>query len=435
MMCNFLVDGVLYAYSVMKLPLKDYFNVGEGLILLPGSVAVGVYMLCGPVYTKLCDRYGCRASIMVGSLISCLAMALSISSSSVYVLLVIYGIVGGFGFGLIYLPSIVVLSTYFDRRLTLVTGIVVSGSGIGVLAFGQIAGLLFDVYGWKGGMLILSGMIFNCAVCGALMKPPPQAVELQPISVSNAVSSGQKGLKCPASERGCPDSGRWSPAIEKSANSKPVKGINAFIRFDLICDSTILSICVANLFGFLAFLLVMMLLVTVTEKQVGASPVQARFSMTVLGIANTIGRFLFGWLPGPKTCSISLINYVTLALCAVTCFTMPWLRTYLHVMVFAVAFGIFTAPYVGLTPAVVKEAVGPAIYTDALGLAFFFRGFSSMIGPTLGGAVYDATGSFHAAFMMSGAAFLVCSALHAVAPWTKRIKCGPMYTRIPSDTK
>ena len=54
------------------------------------------------------------------------------------------------GFGLMYLPSIVIVGYYFDKKRALATGIAVCGSGIGTFIFGPFTRILLDEYGWKG---------------------------------------------------------------------------------------------------------------------------------------------------------------------------------------------------------------------------------------------------------------------------------------------
>jgi len=44
----------------------------------------------------------------------------------------------GVGFGLMYLPSIVMVGYYFDKRRALATGIAVCGSGIGSFVFAPL---------------------------------------------------------------------------------------------------------------------------------------------------------------------------------------------------------------------------------------------------------------------------------------------------------
>ena len=68
------------------------------------------------------------------------------------------------GFGLIYLPAIVTVNYYFESRRALATGIAVCGSGFGTFVFAPFSAFLLREYGWKGGNMILAGIIFNAVV-------------------------------------------------------------------------------------------------------------------------------------------------------------------------------------------------------------------------------------------------------------------------------
>lgn len=45
----------------------------------------------------------------------------------------------GIGFGLVYLPSLVIVSHYFDSKRAMATGIAVCGSGIGTIIFAWVS--------------------------------------------------------------------------------------------------------------------------------------------------------------------------------------------------------------------------------------------------------------------------------------------------------
>lgn len=78
----------------------------------------------------------------------------------------------GIGFGMIYLPSVVAVGYYFETRRSLATGIAVCGSGVGTFSFAPLASILMNEFGsWQNANLLLAGLILNCAVFGALMRP------------------------------------------------------------------------------------------------------------------------------------------------------------------------------------------------------------------------------------------------------------------------
>lgn len=98
-------------------------------------------------------------------------MIISVFAQNVTTLYFTIGIGTGFGFGLIYLPAIVSVTTYFEKKRSLATGIAVCGSGFGTFIFAPIITKLLEEYGWRGAMLIISGIVLECIIWGALFRP------------------------------------------------------------------------------------------------------------------------------------------------------------------------------------------------------------------------------------------------------------------------
>lgn len=72
-----------------------------------------------------------------------------------------------------YLPAIVAVSFYFEKRRSLATGIAVCGSGVGTFIFAPLTEILLNEYGWKGTVLIEAAILLNCMLCGAVFRPLP----------------------------------------------------------------------------------------------------------------------------------------------------------------------------------------------------------------------------------------------------------------------
>ncbi|XP_026318770.1 monocarboxylate transporter 4 isoform X2 [Hyposmocoma kahamanoa] len=171
-MCNLVVDGIAYTFGIFLPELVTFFGVGKGTVAFVGSLLSGVYLAAGPVVSALCNKYGCRAVCVAGSLVAAVAFVISTFSKSVTVMMLTYGLLGGIGFGMIYLPSVVAVGYYFETRRSLATGIAVCGSGVGTFSFAPLASLLLQEFGsWQNANLLLAGLILNCAVFGALMRP------------------------------------------------------------------------------------------------------------------------------------------------------------------------------------------------------------------------------------------------------------------------
>ncbi|RUS82819.1 hypothetical protein EGW08_009439, partial [Elysia chlorotica] len=117
------------------------------------------------------NKFGCRPVVIVGTLVSTAAFIAASQTTDIDVLIFTYGVMGGFGLGMIYLPCIVIVNYYFEKRRGLANGIAVSGSGVGTFAYSPMSEILLSEYQWHGALLIIAGVIFNGCICGALMRP------------------------------------------------------------------------------------------------------------------------------------------------------------------------------------------------------------------------------------------------------------------------
>lgn len=72
---------------------------------------------------------------------------------------------------MIYLPSIVCVGHWFEKKRAFTTGIVVCGTGMGQSIFPPLAHYLLTEYGWEGQNLIMAGIVLHCAICGMTFLP------------------------------------------------------------------------------------------------------------------------------------------------------------------------------------------------------------------------------------------------------------------------
>lgn len=190
------VDGIAYTFGVFLNEFVDDFNEGPGKVAWVGSLLSGMYLTAGenhtkssqksihyliyflyspsqgPVVSALANKFGCRAVCIAGAVLASAAFVLSTFSTSINMLMITYGVMGGIGFGMIYLPAVVCVGYYFEKKRSLATGIAVCGSGFGTFVFAPLATFLLEkLGGWRGANLVLAGLILNCAIFGALMRP------------------------------------------------------------------------------------------------------------------------------------------------------------------------------------------------------------------------------------------------------------------------
>ena len=94
-MCNMIVDGIAYTFGIFLGPFSVYFGASTSKVAWAGSLLSGVYLMAGPVVSALTNKYGCRVVCMAGSCIGAVAFVLATFSTSVNMLMMTYGVLGG----------------------------------------------------------------------------------------------------------------------------------------------------------------------------------------------------------------------------------------------------------------------------------------------------------------------------------------------------
>ncbi|XP_048249886.1 monocarboxylate transporter 12-like [Haliotis rufescens] len=170
-MINFILDGTMFSFGVIMLELLDYFGESKSKTAWVGSTLLGMSMLMGPLVSFLLRRFSCRQVTIFGTLLSTIGFVTSMFAPNVETLIITYGVIGGIGFSMVFLPAIIIVGLYFNKKRAIATGIATSGSGVGTFAYAHICDRLLHAYDWRGTVLILSGFVLNCVVCGFLFRP------------------------------------------------------------------------------------------------------------------------------------------------------------------------------------------------------------------------------------------------------------------------
>ncbi|XP_031171768.1 monocarboxylate transporter 12-B-like [Sander lucioperca] len=165
------IRAVTRCVSMFFVEFQLHFEKDYSTTSWINSLIDATTMLCAPLGGFLGDRLSCRATVILGGLLSSSGLVLSSFASSLEYLYISLGILPGLGFALSYTPAIAMVGRYFSERKALAYGIAMSGSGIGTLILAPAVQLLIEYYSWRGALLILGGFVSNLCVCGALMRP------------------------------------------------------------------------------------------------------------------------------------------------------------------------------------------------------------------------------------------------------------------------
>jgi OFA family oxalate/formate antiporter-like MFS transporter len=141
--------GAVYAWSVFSKALGAAapFHLSKLEGALPFEVTIGMIFIGTYVGGRVQDKRGPRPVALVGGVIYALGVILASFSHNhdqLWLLVLGYGVIGGFGLGLAYIVPIAMLQKWFPDKRGLITGLAVGGFGFGAVLTSPIAQGLID---------------------------------------------------------------------------------------------------------------------------------------------------------------------------------------------------------------------------------------------------------------------------------------------------
>jgi OFA family oxalate/formate antiporter-like MFS transporter len=141
--------GSVYAWSVFgkALQSEDAFGWSKGKAAVPFSVVIGMIFIGSYVGGRIQDARGPRAVALTGGIIYSIGVIMASFASNpdlFWVLVLGYGVLGGFGLGMVYIVPIAMLQKWFPDKPGLITGLAVAGFGFGAVITAPVGQALID---------------------------------------------------------------------------------------------------------------------------------------------------------------------------------------------------------------------------------------------------------------------------------------------------
>ena len=141
--------ALLYAWSVFIKPLNAEFGWNRADIALAFAIACLIFGLMTYPAGRLSDKYSPRIVVLIGGIILCIGFVLSGFIHTKLQLYITYGVIAGFGGGLVYLPPIATAPKWWPDRRALATGFAVVGLGLGSFIMAPLATYIIKNFGWR----------------------------------------------------------------------------------------------------------------------------------------------------------------------------------------------------------------------------------------------------------------------------------------------
>ncbi|XP_038592212.1 monocarboxylate transporter 4 [Micropterus salmoides] len=374
----FVITGFSYAFpkavSVFFKELIREFDVGYSDTAWISSILLAMLYGTGPLCSVLVNRFGCRPVMMVGGLFASLGMILASFATSMIHIYLCTGVITGLGLALNFQPSLIMLNRYFSEKRPLANGLAAAGSPVALCCLSPLGQILQYQYGWRGGFLILGGLLLNCCACGALMRPllaPKKPHE-------------QKENTLAAAE-------------EEKKPKKKLLDFSVFKDRGFVIYTIAASIMVLGLF-------VPPVFVVSYAKGLGYEDTKSALLLTILGFVDMFARPASGLIAGMKCVRPRSVYLFSFAIIFNGCSDIigSQANNYAGLVVFCIFFGISYGMVGALQFEVLMAIVGTEKFSSAIGLVLLMEAMAVLVGPPGAGRLLDATHQYMYVFLLAG---------------------------------
>ncbi len=359
----------MYTFGVFLKPLTAEFNWERGALSGAYSVSVLLFGLFSILSGRLSDKYGPRVLVTVGGLLVGIGFLLLSQINSLWQAYLIWGLFMGIGNGCYFVPIASTIPRWFTKKMGIAIGITAAGVGLGGIISPLLAQWLISTYHWRQSYLILGLITFIVIIpLAQFMKHSPQRVGLKPYGEDKTIKDEHPLVAGGLS---------FSQAIKTS-------------RF-----------WVWGLIQLLFFFCLEVTIVHIVPHaiDIGVSPIIAASIVSIIAGCSVIGRLSTGFISdkvGGRFLLIACVSLATLALIWLLFAGEVWV-----LYAFAIIIGVSYGGMVPLQTVISAELFGRDSLGMMLGGLMLFITIGEALGAPIAGSIFDITGSYSLAFLIS----------------------------------
>ena len=368
--------GTFYSFGVFFKPVLIEFGGTRAATSGACSLALLLSGFLSIFAGRLSDRFGPRVIMTGCGLFLGSGYLLMSRVSAMWQLYLFYGVILGIGLSGSFVPLASTVSRWFVKRRGLMTGIVVSGAGVGMMIMPLLASWLISSYGWRTSYIVIGIIVLVSMISAAqFLRREPGHLGLLPYGEGET-------------EPQTLNTGNGGFSLQEAIHTRQFWMICAMFSFFEFCFGTIMIHIVPH----------------ATDLSISAAG--AASILAVFGGVSVAGKITMGSVGdriGNKPAIIICFILMSVALAWLLAAKELWMF-YLFAVIFGFAYGGWAA----LMSVIVAELFGLRSLGVILGVVTFSVSIGAAAGPAVAGGIFDISGSYQPAF-------LVCAILSIIA--------------------
>jgi OFA family oxalate/formate antiporter-like MFS transporter len=361
--------GTIYSWSIFVGPLTKYFTdvlsqpVTASEVLMPFSVFLAFFAIAMPLTGKYIEKMGPRNITIIGGILTGLGWLLASTVTSVQMLYIVYGVIGGIGVGIAYGVPVAVAARWFPDRRGLAVGLTLLGFGFSAFFTANIAGYLITLAGVMTTFRIFGIAFIILIVLLALpLRFPPAG---------------------------------WKPAGWNPATGAGAHQVCECNRSQMIRTSAFYGLWICFFIGCLAGLMAISI-AKPAGTEVGVAAGLATLLVGFFAVFNGVGRPVFGALTDRLTPrNTTLLSFVLIGAASLLLWQVPGVVSY--IIAFAILWGTLGG-WLAIAPTATGSYFGTCDYPRCYGVVFLAYGAGAIAGPQLAGFIKTSTGTYLGVF-------------------------------------
>ncbi|XP_014783055.1 monocarboxylate transporter 4 [Octopus bimaculoides] len=160
--------GYTNSFGVLYAEIDTYFKAAKEVSALAPGLCTALSEGAGILCTAMVNKIGTRYTIMIGGLLEMIGVFVSSFANSPYFLIGPLGVLAGTGACLAYVSIFIAIGQHFES-VRIPNALISVGFTCGIFGLSKIMQILTEYYTWRGGLVIISGLLFNNCIAGLLL--------------------------------------------------------------------------------------------------------------------------------------------------------------------------------------------------------------------------------------------------------------------------
>ena len=174
-----LFSGVLYAWSILKIPFKESFNWSDSTLAFNFTFTMCFFCLGAFFGSLICKKAGVKATLIISGLLVGAGFISTglLTADTPSLLYLTYAVLAGSGIGIAYNVIVSSVCAWFPDKKGFCSGCLMMGFGVSTLLLGNVISLLFEnkSIGFSKTYIILGAVIGAVIILSALILKRPDS--------------------------------------------------------------------------------------------------------------------------------------------------------------------------------------------------------------------------------------------------------------------